>query len=59
VKIAAFGLALQPLAIAKPVFALHSFDLAGNDSACPKRRLAHHHRAFEQLPLRKREIEAV
>ena len=48
---------LQALAVAHPVLAFDAIDIALVDAAGPEGCLAHHDRAFEQLPLGKREIE--
>jgi hypothetical protein len=51
VKISAFRLPLQPLAVAEPIFALDPLDLAGCNAARPQGRLSDDDCAFEQLAL--------
>src|SRR5205085_2397283 len=52
-EVASLGLTLQPLAIARAIFALDALDFRPLDSARLERLAAHRHCAFEQLALGK------
>src|SRR6185503_20567348 len=57
-KVAALLLPFEPVAVAHSIFAFDPVDFARADPARPKRRLAHHDGALEQLALGQHQVEA-